>query len=119
MGAEAAPPEVEDNTSFVERCFDVNGNVLMARFYLPVLNPSGEFRCHWSLKSSNLEIRRYACGEDGLQALMLALRAVSTELSENEGFKSQRITLWGQTDLDLPPGWGAGPLYAQSSCKEQ
>lgn len=111
-------PQEQGGTLFIERSFDADDKTLVARFYLPVLNSGGEFRCHWSLKSTSLEINRYACGEDGLQALMLALRAVSTELSENEKIKAQRITLWGQADLDLPPGWGAGPLYAQSSCKE-
>ncbi|WP_274426102.1 transposase [Chelativorans sp. YIM 93263] len=49
--------------------------------------------------------------QDGVQALMLALRRVSDVLMDSEPYKAGALTLWGQHDLDLPPGWGAGALY--------
>lgn len=55
--------------------------------------------------------RGYACGEDGIQALMLAMKKVHIALIESDAYKQGRLKLWGQADLDLPPTWGAGPLY--------
>jgi hypothetical protein len=42
---------------------------------------------------------------------MLALRRVSDVLMASEPNKAGLLTLCDQRDLDLPPGWGAGPLY--------
>ena len=48
---------------------------------------------------------------DGVQALMLAMRTVHTELVESDAYKAGRLTWCEQTDLDLPPTWGGGSLY--------
>jgi hypothetical protein len=98
-------------TAFVERRFELYGGELVARFYLPAKAPGGEFQCRWTISWPTGEVGRCACGEDGVQALMLAMRSVHTELVESEAYKSEKLTLFGQTDLDLPPTWGAGPLY--------
>jgi hypothetical protein len=42
---------------------------------------------------------------------MLAMRSVHSELVESDAYKTGRLTLWDQADLDLPPAWGTGPLY--------
>ncbi|HZG09503.1 MAG TPA: hypothetical protein VEZ70_11050 [Allosphingosinicella sp.] len=100
-----------DEAPFVERKFALDGGELVARFYPPAKAPGGEFQCRWSIAWPGHEVRRYACGEDGVQALMLAMRSVHSELVESDPYKAGRLTLWDQTDLDLPPTWGAGPLY--------
>jgi hypothetical protein len=96
---------------FVERRFELDGGELVARFYLPAKAPGGEFQCRWTIGWPTGEIGRYACGEDGVQALMLAMRSVHIALVESEAYKSGKLTLFEQRDLDLPPTWGAGPLY--------
>jgi hypothetical protein len=52
-----------------------------------------------------------AAGIDGLRALMLAMRTVHSELTETEDYEEGTLTYLDQTDLDLPPAWGAGTLY--------
>ena len=98
-------------TPFVERRFELDGGELVARFYLPAKAPSGEYQCRWTVGWPDRETGTYACGEDSVQALMLAMKYVHNELVESEAYKSGKLTLFGQGDLDLPPTWGAGPLY--------
>ena len=100
-----------DEAAFVERKFDLDGSELVVRFYLPAKAPGGEFQCRWSIAWPGREVGRSACGEDGVQALMLAMQSVHSELVESDAYKARRLTLWDQADLDLPPTWGAGPLY--------
>lgn len=97
--------------AFVERRFELDGGELVARFHAPAKAPGGEFQCRWSIAWPDREVRRYACGVDGVQALLLAMRSVHSDLVESDAYKAGRLTLWDQADLDLPPGWGAGPLY--------
>ncbi|MET3898179.1 hypothetical protein ABIB57_002125 [Devosia sp. UYZn731] len=49
---------------------------------------------------------------------MLAMRTVHSELVESDAYRTVRHTLWDQADLDLPPTWGAGPLYEVPPPKE-
>lgn len=101
-----------DETIFVERRFEFEGHDLVVRFHLPFRATGGEFQCRWSIAwPDRPEVSKRTCGEDGVQALMLAMRAVHSELVECEAYKAGRLTLWGQSDLDLPPTWGCGPLY--------
>ena len=100
-----------DEAPFVERRFNLDGGDLFVRFYRPARAAGGEFQCRWTVGWPEQEVRRYACGEDGVQALMLAMRSVHWELVESDPYKSGRLTLYDQADLDLPPTWGAGPLY--------
>jgi hypothetical protein len=103
--------EEMQEAAFVERRFELDGGELVARFYLPAKAPGGEFQCRWTIGWPEGETGRYACGEDSVQALMLAMRSVHIELAGSDAYKSGRLTLFGQADLDLPPTWGAGPLY--------
>jgi hypothetical protein len=108
-----------DEAPFVERRFELGGGELVTRFYAPARAPEGAFQCRWWIAWPEQELRGHACGEDGLQALMLAMRIVHTELVESEAYKAGRLTLWDQADLDLPPTWGAGPLYDPPRAKEE
>ncbi|OWJ74810.1 DUF6968 family protein [Haematobacter genomosp. 1] len=63
-------------TPFVERRFELDGVQLIVRFFTPSKAPGGEFQCRYAIGWLEREVRRYACGEDGLQALMLALRTL-------------------------------------------
>lgn len=45
----------------------------------------------------------HTCGLDGVQALMLAMRIVHTELIESDQNKAGRLIWCDQADLDLPP----------------
>lgn len=96
---------------FVERRFALDGNDLVIRFYTPARVPGGEFQCRYSIGWPEREVCRYTCGEDGVQALMLAMRTVHSDLAESEAYKDGRLTWCDQADLDLPPTWGVGPLY--------
>ena len=100
-----------DEMPFVERRFELDGGELVARFHAPARAPEGEFRCRWSIGWPDRETHGSTAGEDGVQALMLAMRRVHTELAESEAYKAGRLTWCEQADLDLPPTWGAGPLY--------
>jgi hypothetical protein len=100
-----------DEAPFVERRFDLDGGELIVRFYTPANAPNGGFQCRWSIAWPEREVRRHAYGEDGVQALMLAMRIVHSELVDSDAYKAGRLTLWNQADLDLPPTWGAGSLY--------
>lgn len=100
-----------NETPFVERSFDLDDGQLIVRFYAPGKEPGGEFKCRYSIGWPEREVRRYACGLDGVQALMLAMRSVHTELVDSDAYKPGRLTLSGQADLDFPPAWGVGPLY--------
>lgn len=42
---------------------------------------------------------------------MLAMKKVHIALVQSDAYQQGQLTLWGQLDLDLPPSWGAGPLY--------
>ena len=96
---------------FVQRRFELDGGELIVRFFTPSKAPGGEFQCHYVIGWPERDVRGYACGEDGLQALMLALRRVHFDLIKSGAYKAGRLTWCDQADLDLPSTWGAGPLY--------
>ena len=100
-----------DEAVFVERRFTLDGSDLGARFYVPAKQAGGEFRCCSSIAWPEQEVHQSTYGEDGVQALMLAMRRVHFELVESDAYKAGRLTLWEQADLALPPTWGTGPLY--------
>lgn len=100
-----------DESLFAERKFELEGSDLIVRFFVPFKAPGGEFQCRYSIAWPEREVRRYACGEDGIQALMLAMRTVHTDLVESDSYKAGQLTWCDQGDLDLPPTWGVGPLY--------
>ncbi len=97
--------------AFVERQFELDGQPLIARFFLPQRAATGEFQCAWTLDWPDRRQSDRACGEDSVQALMLAMKSAHIELAQTQAYAEGRITLWTQKDLDLPPTWGAGPLY--------
>jgi hypothetical protein len=100
-----------DEPAFVEREFELDGGGLLVRFFSPTKAPGGEFQGRYSIGWPDREIRRHAYGLDGIQALMLAMRSVHAGLIESEAYKAGRLTWCDQADLDLPSGWGHGPLY--------
>ena len=100
-----------EEAPFVERRFELDGGELAVRFYAPAKAPGGEFRCRYAIGWPERESRRYVPGLDGVQALVLAMRTVHTELVDSEAYRAGRLTWCDQADLDLPPTWGAGPLY--------
>ena len=97
--------DLMEEAPFVERRFELEGNELIVRFFAPAKAPGGEFQCRYSIGWPEREARQYTCGLDGMQALMLAMRTVHTELIESEGYKAGRLTWCDETDLDLPPAW--------------
>lgn len=100
-----------DQSIFVERSFDLDGSPLVVRFQHPEKATGGEFRCRWSIGWPDGEFRGDTPGEDGIQALMLAMQCAHHDLLESAAYKAGKLTLWGQADLDLPPDWATGPLY--------
>ena len=59
---------------FVERRFELDGGKLVVCFFTPSKAPGGEFQCRYVIGWPEREVRRYACGLDGLQALMFVNR---------------------------------------------
>lgn len=108
-----------EEVPFVERRFELDGNELVVRFYVPAIAAGGEFQCRWTIGWPEGEVGYRACGEDGVQALMLAMQSVHTKLVESDAYKSGKLTLFGQADLDLPPSWGSGPLYRNPPRKDE
>ncbi|WCM25195.1 hypothetical protein NDN01_14055 [Sphingomonas sp. QA11] len=96
---------------FIERIFESGEDIITARFLQPALAPGGEYQCRWAIVWPDRVQQRYACGVDGVQALMLAMKSVHSELMESNLYKSGKLTYADQYDLDLPPGWGEGQLY--------
>lgn len=96
---------------FVERKFESGDNVIVVQFLQPTLATGGEYQCRWAILWPDRIQKRYACGIDGIQALMLAMRSVHSELMESDLYKSGKLTYLEQYDLDLPPAWGDGQLY--------
>ena len=96
---------------FVERTFAFGTRQVHARFHEPYRASSGEYWCRWSIFWPDHEDTREAAGLDGVQALMLAMQTVNSELQMSEAYHSGELTYCGGSDLDLPPGWGQGRLY--------
>lgn len=99
---------------FIERNFESGEDHIIARFLRPFLAPGGEYQCRWAIVWPDRVQQRYACGLDGVQALMLAMKSVHSELMESDLYKAGKLTYVDQYDLDLPPGWGEGQLYVPS-----
>ena len=93
----------DDN--FVEREFKCDDQLVIARFGKPALAPGGEYVCRWSLHWPDRERRSHACGIDGIQALILAMRTVHTELTLSDEYQAGRLTYLDERELDLPPAW--------------
>jgi hypothetical protein len=100
-----------DDPPFVERTFESGGDKITIRFLQPTLAPGGEYQCRWAIHWPNGVRQHYSSGLDGIQALMLAMKTVHSELVESELYKSGKLTYVDQYDLDLPPDWGEGQLY--------
>lgn len=96
---------------FVERLFKSGDSTVIARFFLPTSAAGDEYQCSWVIIWPTRVQERYTCGLDGIQALMLAMKTVHTELMESDLYKSGNLTYADQYDLDLPPSWGDGQLY--------
>ena len=96
---------------FVERTFESGDDTVTARFFQPTLAPGGEYQCQWTIRWPDRVQHLHACGQDSIQALMLAMKSAHSELMESDLYKSGRLTYANQYDLDLPPGWGEGQLY--------
>jgi hypothetical protein len=96
--------------AFIERRFEAGEAQVFARFYAPILAPGGEYRCRWEIEWPSGTQRHYACGIDGVQALMLAMRAVHSDLAASDAYRAGALTYLNQRDLDLPPTWEADLL---------
>jgi hypothetical protein len=95
---------------FAERLLSLNNQRVVVRVFAPTLERGGEYRCAWQIEWPNRTGRLAACGIDGIQALMLALRSLHSDLVESDEYRTGQLTYLDQHDLDLPPTWGDGPL---------
>ncbi|CAN5471557.1 hypothetical protein BH10PSE14_BH10PSE14_27530 [soil metagenome] len=96
---------------FIERSFESGTDIITVRFLQPALAPGGEYQCRWAILWPGRVQQSYSCGVDGVQALMLAMKFVHSELMESDLYKAGKLTYFDQYDLDLPPGFGDGQLY--------
>lgn len=97
-------------SSFVERRFELADAEVVVSFFVPARAAEGEFRCAWTIAWPDREIAGRTCGEDGVQALLLAMRVVHAKLIDSDAYKAGALTLWGGADLNLPSPWGAEPV---------
>lgn len=88
---------------FVEREFACAGKPMIVRFYQPTKNPTGEYKCRYEIAWPDKTKGRHAHGIDMVQALLLAMRVVHTELKESDYFKRGELTYLDEMDFDLPP----------------
>jgi hypothetical protein len=98
-------------TVFIERHFELRNMRLTAQLHQPIEAPGGEYRCRWELIWPDGSEAGEAPGMDAVQAMLHALRLVHDRLLASKAYQTGEITLWGQLDLELPPGWGGGSLY--------
>lgn len=86
---------------FVERRFELDGGELVVRFHAPEKTPTGEFGCRLTMGWPDREVHRTVHGEDGVQALLLAMQLARSELRESEAYRSGTLTLFGDATFDL------------------
>jgi hypothetical protein len=55
------------DTPFVERRFELDGSELVVCFFTSSKAAGGEFQCRYLIGWPEREVRRYACGLDGVQ----------------------------------------------------
>jgi len=91
--------------AFIERSFESDEGAVSVRWQLPTLEPSGEYKCQWSIAWPDRHRNSYSCGVDSVQALSLAMRIVHVELIESDLYRGGRLTFLGRRDLGLPPAW--------------
>lgn len=60
------------------------------------------YRCHFQFQGFDNDRIRYAEGDDGMQAIILALTKIASHLYTSPEFKSMRLTLGGQCNLGFP-----------------
>lgn len=87
---------------FVERQFDDAGTAVTCRFYTPEPQPTGEFRCNWTIDWGEGDKKRKTHGIDGVQALLLAMQVAHAELVESNSYKVGTLTYLEGPSLDLP-----------------
>ena len=103
--------------AFVERIFNCEGQPLVCRWFMPERRDyvteeglSGEeYHCRWSIAWPWREESRTSIGIDGVQALILAMRTVATQLDESDVYRSGKLTYLDEQNLMLPPVWGSFP----------
>lgn len=92
--------------AFVRRDFESDGQQVRCKFFFPTLEAGGEYKCRWTIEWPKHRTKHDACGIDGVQALILAMRVVHTELIASEEYCAGRLTYFGERDLDLLPPFG-------------
>ena len=92
--------------SFVERHFESGDEIVVVRWHQPTAEPTGEYKCRWSISWPDKERNSHSCGLDSVQALLLAMRTAHVELVESDLYKAGNLTYTELRDLGLPSVWG-------------
>jgi hypothetical protein len=88
--------------AFVERRFNLEPNLeVVATIFAPE-ERDGSFRCDWTITWPDRSKRFYGVGEDGVQALIIAMIMIETELTVSPEYKSGKLTWLGMQYLGLP-----------------
>lgn len=103
-------PATQSAEAFAVRHYEAGEDRVTARFYAPTLSRRGDYQCRWEIEWPGETQRSFACGIDGVQALLLAMRAAHRDLVASEAYRLGALTYLSQSDLDLPPVWDSGPL---------
>lgn len=91
--------------SFISRSFEVRGSTrtttLVLRVYKPTRASTGEYKCLYEIHTGRRLLRRFGMnGEDSVQALLLALGAIVTEIEVLQSELGGRISPGDLEDLD-------------------
>jgi len=62
----------------------------------------GPYRCEYQIVGIGSGKVRYAMGEDSMQALLLALQFIGTDLYTSDEAKAGRLTWFGSPNLGFP-----------------
>lgn len=74
-----------------------------------------EFHCKFRIIGLNGDYFRNVVGEDGVQALMLALERIGIDLYTSEAAKAGKLTWNGEADLGFPVPSGLEDLLPKRS----
>jgi hypothetical protein len=89
--------------TFVERRMELaGGKEVIVRFFRPVEQDGGHYHCAYKIIWPDRERAFYGAGEDGVQALLLAMCNAHAELLASPEGKRGALRWCGETDLGLP-----------------
>ena len=92
---------MEQNSAFLERTYSLGGTVLNCRFYCPVFDGQ-DFSCRYDITWPDGPRSRNVVGVDSIQALLLAMQAMHSDLILRRERDGLDVKWLDGTELGLP-----------------